>query len=90
VKHFPIEPAVAIAPDRRAGHWLVTVSCADRPGLLSAIARVLLKHGLNLIDARVTTLGLRAEDAFVVDGAALTAAANRDRIADELRSTVAT
>ena len=90
VKHFPIEPAVAIAPDRHPGGWLVTVSCADRPGLLSAIARVLLKNQLNLIDARVTTLGLRAEDAFVVDGAALSEAADRDRIADELRSTVAT
>ena len=49
----------------------MTVSCADRPGLLSAIARMLLKHELNLIDARITTLGARAEDAFVVNGAAV-------------------
>jgi [protein-PII] uridylyltransferase len=86
VKHFPIEPHVAIVPDRRAGRWLATVSCADRPGLLSAIARVLLKHDLNLIDARVTTLGARAEDAFVVDGPALGDDASRARIVDELRS----
>jgi [protein-PII] uridylyltransferase len=90
LKHFPIQPAVAITPDRRAGRWLITVSCGDRPGLLSAIARVLLNYGLNLIDARVTTLGLRAEDAFVVDGAALADAASRDRIADELRAIAVT
>jgi [protein-PII] uridylyltransferase len=90
VKHFPIEPAVAIAPDRRSGRWLVTVSCADRPGLLSAIARVFLKHNLNLIDARVTTLGLRAEDAFVVDGPGLDDSATRERIVGDLRSTVTT
>ena len=81
VKHFPIEPSVTVQPDRRAGRWLVTVSCADRPGLLSAMARVLLDHHLNLVDARVNTLGARAEDAFVVDGSALDAAASRDALA---------
>ncbi|HEX4763992.1 MAG TPA: [protein-PII] uridylyltransferase [Usitatibacter sp.] len=87
VKHFPVEPRVVLAPARRAGLWLVTVSCADRPGLLSAIARVLLKHELNLIDARITTLGARAEDAFVVNGAAVEDAISRDAIAAELAST---
>jgi [protein-PII] uridylyltransferase len=89
VKHFPIEPAVAIVPDRAAGRWLATVSCADRPGLLSSISRVLLKNGLNLVDARVTTLGARAEDAFVVNGAALEAPESRARIVEELRATLA-
>src|SRR6185503_13294585 len=51
VKHFPIEPHIAIAPDRRPGRWLVSVSCADRPGLLSSLARVFLRHDLNLADA---------------------------------------
>jgi len=87
VKHFPIEPRIEIVPERRAGRWLATVSCADRPGLLSTIARVFLKHELNLIDARVTTLGARAEDAFVVDGAALESEAGRARVIEELRST---
>ena len=89
VKHFPIEPRVAIAPDRRAGSWLVTVSCADRPGLLSGVARVFLKHGLNLIDARITTLGARAEDAFVVNGPALEKLTSREAIGEELRRTLA-
>ena len=68
-------------------NWTVTVSCADRPGLLSAIARVMLKHELNLIDARVTTLGARAEDAFVVNGAAVEAQASREAVIRELRQT---
>jgi [protein-PII] uridylyltransferase len=88
VKHFPIEPSVAIVADRRPGRWLATVSGADRPGLLSGLARVFLKHELNLVDARVTTLGARAEDTFVVDGAALHDAASREAIAEELRLTV--
>jgi [protein-PII] uridylyltransferase len=89
VKHFPIEPAVQIVEGRRPGHWLVLLSCADRPGLLSSVSRVLLKHELNLIDARVNTLGARAEDAFVTSGAQLADAAKRESIAEELRSTAA-
>jgi [protein-PII] uridylyltransferase len=90
VKHFPIEPRVEIAPERRPGRWLVSVSCADRPGLLSSIARGLLDHRLNLVDARVTTLGLRAVDAFVVNGPELVDPAQREAIASELRDSVAT
>jgi len=89
VKHFPIEPRVEVVPERGAGRWLVSVSCADRPGLLSSIARGLLKHGLNLVDARVTTLGLRAEDTFVVNGPELEDAAKRAAIAADLAETVA-
>jgi len=89
VKHFPVEPRVVIAPARRANLWLVTVSCADRPGLLSAVARVLLKHELNLIDARITTLGARAEDAFVVNGAAVEDEVSRAAVVAELATTAA-
>jgi [protein-PII] uridylyltransferase len=85
VQHFPIEPKISVTPDRRPGRWLVSVSCADRPGLLSAIARILLKHGLNLIDARVTTLGARAEDVFVVNGGAVESEPSRAALAEELR-----
>ncbi|MGZ5033102.1 MAG: [protein-PII] uridylyltransferase [Usitatibacter sp.] len=88
VKHFPIEPIVEIVPERRPGRWQVTVSGADRPGLLSSLARVMLKHDLNLVDARVTTLGARAEDAFVVNGPVLEDPAAREAIAEELRTTV--
>jgi len=89
VKHFPVEPQVAIQPDRQAGRWLVTVSCADRPGLLSAIARVFLQHGLNLADARITTLGARAEDAFVVNGPALDTPEGRAALSAELSALAA-
>ncbi|HUL56791.1 MAG TPA: ACT domain-containing protein, partial [Usitatibacter sp.] len=84
VKHFPIEPAISIVPDRREGLWNVNVSCADRPGLLSSLSRLFLEHGLNLADARVTTLGARAEDVFVVSGPELKEPARREKIAEEL------
>jgi [protein-PII] uridylyltransferase len=87
VKHFPFEPRVDIVPDRQPGRWAAHLSCADRPGLLSAVARIFLQHELNLVDARVTTLGARAEDVFVVNGAALDDAEERKKIAEELCKT---
>ncbi len=87
VKHFPIEPRVDIVADRRPGRWVVSVSCADRSGLLSSVARIFFKHELNLVDARVTTLGARAEDVFVVNGAALEKPDSRLGIVDELCKT---
>ncbi len=71
VKHFPIEPVVNITPEKRAGRYAVQVIAADRPGLLSMVARHFLAHELSLHDARITTLGNRAEDVFVVEGEAL-------------------
>ncbi len=89
VKHFPIEPKVEIVRTRAGDGWQVFASCADRPGLLSAIARALLAAGLNLVDARVTTLGARAEDVFVVSGTALDDEAGREAFAAQLRAVLA-
>ncbi len=88
VKHFPIEPRVEIKADRRAGRWLVMVTCADRPGLLSTLARVFLDHGLNLVDARIATLGPRAEDTFVVSGKSLEDDAGRAGVAAALGAAI--
>ncbi|MBL0086520.1 MAG: [protein-PII] uridylyltransferase [Ideonella sp.] len=71
VKSFPITPRVSLRPDERAQRWLLSVSTSDRTGLLYAIARVLARHHVNLQLAKVTTLGERVEDTFLVDGPVL-------------------
>jgi [protein-PII] uridylyltransferase len=71
VKSFPVTPRVTLRPDERAQRWLLSVSTSDRSGLLYAIARVLAKHRINLQLAKITTLGERVEDTFLVDGAEL-------------------
>ena len=40
-------------------------------GLLSRIARVLVKHKIHLHTAKINTLGERAEDMFLIEGAVL-------------------
>ena len=68
VKSFPIAPRVDLRPDEKAQRWLLSVSASDRVGLLYLIARVLARHRINLQLAKVTTLGERVEDIFLIDG----------------------
>ncbi|WP_137891450.1 [protein-PII] uridylyltransferase [Ramlibacter sp. 2FC] len=68
VKSFPITPRVQLTPDEKAQRWLLSISASDRVGLLYSIARVLARHHINLQLAKVTTLGERVEDTFLIDG----------------------
>ncbi len=71
VKSFPVAPRVSLAPDEKAQRWLLSISASDRAGLLYSVARVLAQHHINLQLAKVSTLGERVEDTFLVDGAEL-------------------
>ena len=68
VKSFPIAPRVDLRPDEKAQRWLLSISASDRVGLLYSVARVLARHKLNLQLAKVSTLGERVEDTFLIDG----------------------
>jgi len=81
VKSFPIAPRVDLRPDEKGQRWLLTVSASDRVGLLYSIARVLSHHRINLQLAKITTLGERVEDTFLIDGPELQQ--NRAQIAIE-------
>ena len=81
VKCFPIAPRVDLRPDEKAQRWLLSVSASDRAGLLYLIARILARHGIHLQLAKVTTLGERVEDTFLISGPELQH--NRAQIAIE-------
>jgi len=71
LRHFPITPEVSIEPDERGVYKVLQIIAGDRPGLLSRVARCLVKYGINLHSAKINTLGDRAEDVFLINGAAL-------------------
>lgn len=75
VKHFPLAPEVNLRPARggmeEGRTFELGIICSDRPGLLSAIAHTLHEADISVHDARITTLGSRAEDVFVIEGKAL-------------------
>jgi [protein-PII] uridylyltransferase len=89
VKSFPIPPRVDLRPDERAQHWLLSISASDRVGLLYSIARVLARHRLNLQLAKVSTLGERVEDTFLIDGPELQQNRMQLEIETELLAAVA-
>ena len=68
VKSFPVTPRVSLQPDEKAQHWLLSVSASDRTGLLYSIAQVLARNHINLKLAKISTLGERVEDTFLIDG----------------------
>ncbi len=84
VKSFPITPRVTLRPDERAQRWLLSVSTSDRSGLLYSIARVLARHSINLQLAKITTLGERVEDTFLIDGPSLQKTRTQLEIENEL------
>ena len=65
------------------------MSSSDRSGLLYAIARVLARHQINLQLAKITTLGERVEDTFLIDGSALQQNRKQLEIETELLDAIA-
>ena len=45
---------------------LITLETLDQPALLSQVAYIFYKNGLNVISSRITTLGEKVEDNFLV------------------------
>jgi [protein-PII] uridylyltransferase len=70
-RYFPVTPRVDLRPDERSQRFLLSVFASDRTGLLFSIAKVLAKHQVNLHMARISTLGERVEDSFLIDGPSL-------------------
>jgi [protein-PII] uridylyltransferase len=89
VKSFPVSPRVELKPDDRAQRWLLSVSANDRTGLLYGISLVLARHNINLQLAKVSTLGERVEDTFLIDGNALQNIKEQSAIEQELLEAVA-
>ena len=71
VKSFPVKPRVTLEPDDKAQNWLLSISSSDRLGLLYSVATVLAHHGIHLQLAKISTLGERVEDTFLISGSAL-------------------
>ena len=88
VKSFPVTPRVDLRPDEKAQRWLLSVSASDRAGLLYGISRVLARYDINVQLAKITTLGERVEDTFLISGAQLQMNRRQIEIETELLETL--
>jgi [protein-PII] uridylyltransferase len=84
VKSFPVALRVTLRPDEKAQRWLLAISASDRAGLLYLVARILARHQLSVQLAKVSTLGERVEDTFLIQGPELQNNARQIEIETEL------
>ena len=64
LRHFPVATSVTLSNDLNNQHTIVEIITLDRPGLLARIGRIFMEHEVYLHNARIATLGERAEDIF--------------------------
>lgn len=66
LKHFTLQTAATLRSDTESNTTILEVITPDRPGLLAHLARIFLRFGLRLHNAKITTLGERVEDVFYI------------------------
>lgn len=87
-RHHPYPTSVRIETDTTGGAML-TITCADRGGLLFAVADTLMRHAVALYAAKIDTLGERVEDTFLIRGERLALAEGRAALENDLRVALA-
>jgi len=66
LKIFNIQTEVSFQQDSRNNRTALTLFSADRPGLLSKVGYVFQKYGVIIQNAKIGTVGERAEDVFFI------------------------
>ncbi|MDP1524268.1 MAG: [protein-PII] uridylyltransferase [Rhodocyclaceae bacterium] len=84
VRHAALSPEVSVRADESRRQWNLSITAADRSGLLYDIARTLSRHGVTLHTAKIATLGERVEDTFLISGSELEKTATLVRLEQEL------
>ena len=66
VKHMPIQAEITITLESECNNHKLEIIANDRPGLLATLAHQFLVHEIELHNAKINTLGNRAEDTFLI------------------------
>jgi [protein-PII] uridylyltransferase len=65
-QHFPIATSIKFITDPLNRHTLIELITTDHAGLLAKIGSAFIKQQVNLLNAKITTIGSRAEDMFYI------------------------
>ena len=66
VKYLPIQAQITLTEQADSHHHKLEIVANDRPGLLATLAHKLLAQEIELHNAKINTLGNRAEDSFLI------------------------
>jgi [protein-PII] uridylyltransferase len=85
---MPFTTQINIHADSQNINHTLEIIAGDRPGLLAKIAFIFLQLGIDLHNAKINTLGNRAEDSFLISDKHQQAlnAAQIDALLDNLSS----
>ncbi|PVX40642.1 UTP--GlnB (protein PII) uridylyltransferase GlnD [Pasteurella langaaensis DSM 22999] len=75
LQHFNVQTEVRFLAMNRSDHTEMELFALDKAGLLAEVSQVFAELGLNLLNAKITTIGEKAEDFFMLtnkNGTALT------------------
>jgi [protein-PII] uridylyltransferase len=66
LRFFSLATQTSISQDETKNYTILEVITADRPGLLAIIGNIFIDFGIELINAKISTLGERVEDVFFI------------------------
>jgi [protein-PII] uridylyltransferase len=66
LQHFGQQVETAVINKEGQPWSTLEVNCIDKPGILAAIGKVFSEHEIQLLNARIATLGERVEDLFFI------------------------
>ena len=66
IKNFPITTQISFSNDPKEHFTIVDLITSDKPGLLSRVGLALVQCNINLHNAKIHTIGARAEDSFYI------------------------
>lgn len=66
IKHFNVPTQISFIKNDNSDTTIFELVALDMPGLLATIGDVFTKHKINLLNAKITTIGERVEDFFII------------------------
>lgn len=66
LQHFTVQTDVRFLHENKKEHTEMELIALDKPGLLAQVSQIFTELNLNLLNAKITTVGEKAEDFFIL------------------------